>query len=41
MRSAGRANSFPRVYLAHRGPNVIVSRDILQREGVRVPSGLG
>ena len=47
MRSSGRrnfasrANSFPRVYLAHRGPNVIVSRDILQREGVRVPSGLG
>ena len=30
-----------RVYGAHRGLNVIVSGDILQRNGVRVLSGLG
>ena len=28
--------SLPRVYIAHSGLNVIVSGDILQREGVRV-----
>ena len=33
--------SLPRVYVAHRGLNVIVSSDILQRKGVRVLTGLG
>ena len=33
--------SLPRVYVAHRGLNVIVSGDILQRKGVGVLSGLG
>jgi hypothetical protein len=31
--------SLLRVYVTHRGLNVIVSGDILQRKGVRVPSG--
>jgi len=33
--------SFSRVDIAHRGDNVIVSRDILQRKEIRVLSGLG